>query len=33
MGTIGVEETFATRDPLAVLRPDVVFVDAPAQAA
>jgi 3-hydroxyisobutyrate dehydrogenase len=29
MGTIGVEETIATRDRLAGRRPDVVFVDAP----
>jgi 3-hydroxyisobutyrate dehydrogenase len=29
MGTIGVEETVATRDRLAARRPDVVFVDAP----
>jgi 3-hydroxyisobutyrate dehydrogenase len=29
MGTIGVEETIATRDRLAARRPDVVFVDAP----
>jgi 3-hydroxyisobutyrate dehydrogenase len=29
MGTVGVEETVATRDRLAARRPDVVFVDAP----
>ena len=29
MGTIGVEQTIATRDRLAARRPDVVFVDAP----
>ena len=29
MGTIGVEETVATRDRLAARRPDVLFVDAP----
>ncbi len=29
MGTIGVEQTIATRDRLAAWRPDVVYVDAP----